>query len=68
MPYPLAEWAQIASGQKGVTALTDSTYRHGLPLTLALAKLVVDNCPVCSQTKVCKAPSWGHVPQGDRIY
>lgn len=41
--YPLAEWAHITSGDRGVTALTDWGYCCYIFLILALAKVVVNN-------------------------
>lgn len=53
MAYPLVEWARITSGHRGGTVLTVWEYKHGLfrALTLALAKVVVVNYLLCSQTK-----------------
>ena len=41
---------------------------HSIFLTLLLAKMVADNCPLCSQTQLWKAPRWGRMPLGDRPY
>lgn len=55
----------IISGLWGVTGGANT---HSIFLTLLLAKMVADNCPLCSQTKLWKAPRWGHMPLGDRPY
>ena len=63
--HPLVELAHIISGLWGVTGGANT---HSIFLTLLLAKMVADNCPLCSQTKLWKAPRWGHMPLGDRPY
>ena len=66
--HPLVELAHVISGLWGVTQRAN---RHSIFLTLVLAKMVADKCPLCSQRKLWKAPRvprCGHMPWGDRSY